>query len=237
MDYFRNIVLLAAIVGAIAGIGMTVAQQVTTVPLILKAEVFEQAGEAKAPPAHTHESEATATQEHEHGEGWAPQDGFERTAFTLAANVLTGIGFALLLIAVSELAGGILNWRQGVFWGLAAFAVFTLAPGLGLPPELPAMPAAELGARQVWWVATAFSTAGGIALLVYGQSALAAIAGVALLVAPHFIGAPQPLSHDSPIPETLHHSFVVAVVLTTLVFFVLLGGLTGYFRRRLVGTT
>jgi predicted cobalt transporter CbtA len=72
--------------------------------------------------------------------------------------------------------------------------------------------------------------------LVYGQSALAAIAGVALLVAPHFIGAPQPLSHDSPIPETLHHSFVVAVVLTTLVFFVLLGGLTGYFRRRLVGT-
>jgi cobalt transporter subunit CbtA len=234
MDYFRNIVLLAAIVGLIAGIGMTVAQQLTTVPLILKAEVFEQAEEAKAPPAHAHESEAAAA--HEHGGGWAPQDGFERTAFTLAANVLTGIGFALLLIAVSELAGGILNWRQGVFWGLAAFAVFTLAPGLGLPPELPAMPAAELGARQAWWVATALSTAGGIALLVYGRSVLAALAGVALLVAPHVFGAPQALSHDSPIPENLHHNFVVAVVMTTLVFFVLLGGLTGYFRRRLVST-
>jgi cobalt transporter subunit CbtA len=236
MDYFRNIVLLAAIVGVIAGIGMTAAQQLTTVPLILKAEVFEQAEEAKAPPTHTHESEAAAAHEHEHGGGWAPQDGFERTAFTLAANVLTGIGFALLLIAASELAGGILNWRQGVFWGLAAFAVFTLAPGLGLPPELPAMPAAELGARQAWWVATALCTAGGLALLVYGRSVLAVIAGVALLVAPHIAGAPQPLSHDSPIPETLHHSFVVAVVMTTLVFFMLLGGLTGYFRRRLVGT-
>jgi cobalt transporter subunit CbtA len=234
MDYFRNIVLLAAIVGVIAGIGMTVAQQLTTVPLILKAEVFEQAEEAKAPPAHAHESEAAAA--HEHDGGWAPQDGFERIAFTLAANVLTGIGFALLLIAVSELAGGILNWRQGVFWGLAAFAVFTLAPGLGLPPELPAMPAAELGARQAWWVATALSTAGGIALLVYGRSVLAALAGVALLVAPHVFGAPQALSHDSPIPENLHHNFVVAVVMTTLVFFVLLGGLTGYFRRRLVST-
>jgi cobalt transporter subunit CbtA len=236
MDYFRNIVLLAAIVGVIAGIGMTAAQQLTTVPLILKAEVYEQAEEAKAPPAHTHESEAATAHEHEHGGGWAPQDGFERTAFTLAANVLTGIGFALLLIAASELAGGILNWRQGVFWGLAAFAVFTLAPGLGLPPELPAMPAAELGARQAWWVATALCTAGGLALLVYGRSVLAVIAGVALLVAPHIAGAPQPLSHDSPIPETLHHSFVVAVVMTTLVFFMLLGGLTGYFRRRLVGT-
>jgi cobalt transporter subunit CbtA len=235
MDYFRNIVLLAAIVGMIAGISMTVAQQVTTVPLILKAEVFEQAEEAKAPPAHVHESEtAGAAEEHEHGEGWAPQDGFERTAFSVAVNIITGIGFALLLIAVSELAGGILDWRQGVFWGLAAFAVFTLAPGLGLPPELPAMPAAELGPRQIWWVATALSTAGGIALLVYGRSVLAVVAGVALLVAPHIVGAPQPESHESPIPENLHHSFVVAVVLTTMVFWVLLGGLTGYFRRRFV---
>jgi hypothetical protein len=56
--------------------------------------------------------------------------------------MLTGIGFALLLIAVSEFAGGIVDWRQGVFWGLAVFTVFTLAPGPA-PPELPAMPAAE----------------------------------------------------------------------------------------------
>jgi cobalt transporter subunit CbtA len=233
MDYFRNIVVLAAVVGLITGLGMTLAQEFTTVPLILKAEVFEQAEEAKAPPAPAHEDAAGAA-EHEHGEGWSPQDGFERTAFTLAANILTAIGFALLLIAVSELAGGIVDWRQGVFWGLAAFTVFTLAPGLGLPPELPAMPAAELGPRQVWWVATALSTAGGIALLVYGQSVLAVVAAVALIVAPHIIGAPQPVSHESPIPENLHHSFVVAVVLTTMVFWVLLGGLTGYFRRRFV---
>jgi len=235
MDYFRNIVLLAAIVGVIAGIGMTVAQQLTTVPLILKAEVFEQAEEAKAPAAYNHESEPAAADGHEHG-GWAPQDGFERTAFTLAANVVTGIGFALLLIAVSELAGGIVDWRQGVFWGLAAFTVFTLAPGLGLPPELPAMPAAELGPRQLWWVATAISTAGGIALLAYGRSVFAVVAAVVLLVGPHIVGAPQSVINESPIPENLHHSFVVAVVMTTLVFWMLLGGLTGYFRRRLVAT-
>lgn len=234
MDYFRNIVLIAAIAGLIAGLGMTVAQELTTVPLILKAETFEQAGEAKTPPAHVHEGANAPA--HDHGEGWAPQDGFERTAFTLAANVLTGIGFALLLIAVSELAGGIAGWRQGVFWGLSAFAVFTLAPGLGLPPELPAMPAAELGPRQAWWIATALCTAGGLALLVYGRSVLAVVAGVALLVGPHIVGAPQPVSYESPIPESLHHSFVVAVVLTTLVFWVLLGGLTGFFRARLART-
>jgi cobalt transporter subunit CbtA len=172
---------------------------------------------------------------HEHGdEGWQPADGFERTAFTLLANIVTGVGFALLLIAASELAGGIAGWRQGVFWGLAGFAVFTLAPGLGLPPELPAMPAAELGARQLWWVATVLSAAGALALIFYGRSPLAIVAAIALLVAPHLIGAPEQVSYDTPIPEGLHHSFVVAVVLTALLFWVLLGALAGLFRERFI---
>ena len=234
MDYFRNIVMLAAIAGAIAGLGMTVAQSFTTVPLILKAETFEGQSEAEAPAAaHEHATEIPA---HSHGdeEGWAPEDGFERTAFTAAANIVTGIGFALLLIAVSELFGGIRDWRQGVYWGLAAFAVFTLAPGLGLPPELPAMPAADLGARQVWWIGTVVAAGVALWLLFYQRSLLGVLAAFALLVVPHIIGAPQPDSHESPIPESLHHSFVVAVVLTTLVYFALLGGLAGYFRDRFI---
>jgi cobalt transporter subunit CbtA len=236
MDYFRNIVLVAAIAGVLAGLGMTVAQQLTTVPLILKAEVYEEQGTT---PAHDHADAATQSAAqpaaHEHGdEGWQPADGFERTAFSAIANIVTGVGFALLLIAASELAGGIAGWRQGVFWGLAGFAVFTLAPGLGLPPELPAMPAAELGARQLWWVATVLSAAGALALIFYGRSPLAIVAGIALLVAPHLIGAPEPASYDTPIPEGLHHSFVVAVVVTALLFWVLLGALAGLFRGRFI---
>jgi len=124
-----------------------------------------------------------------------------------------------------------------MFWGLAGFAVFTLAPSLGLPPELPAMPAAELGARQLWWVATAASTATALGLLVYGRSRWTVLAAITLLIAPHLIGAPQPGSYETPIPESLHHSFVVAVVLTTLLFWVLLGGLAGLFRGRFLGAS
>jgi cobalt transporter subunit CbtA len=211
---------------------MTIAQQLTTVPLILKAEVYEEQG---ATAAHDHGDAAAQPAAHEHGdEGWQPADGIERTAFTLLADIVTGVGFALLLVAASELAGGITGWRQGVFWGLAGFAVFTLAPSLGLPPELPAMPAAELGERQLWWVATAFSAAAALALMFYGRTPLAIVAAVALLVAPHLIGAPQPPSYDTPIPEGLHHNFVVAVVLTALLFWVLLGALAGLFRERFI---
>jgi cobalt transporter subunit CbtA len=232
MDYFRYIVLLAAIAGVLAGLGMTVAQQLTTVPLILKAEIYEEQG---ATSAHDH-GDAAQAQSHEE-EGWSPANGFERTAFSVLANVVTGVGFSLLLIAASELFGGITDWRQGVSWGLAGFAVFTLAPGLGLPPELPAVPAAELGPRQLWWVATALSTAMALGLLFFGRSVWAVLAAIALLVAPHLIGAPQPPSYETPIPEGLHHSFVVAVVLTTLLFWVLLGGLAGLFRRRFISAS
>ncbi len=161
-------------------------------------------------------------------EAWAPADGFERFAYSAAVNIVSGIGFALLLVAVSEFAGGIVNWRQGVLWGFAGFAVFTLAPGLGLPPELPAMPAADLGARQIWWVATVLATAHRpCADRLPWHACRCRSSALALIVAPHIVGAPQPDSHESPIPEGLHHQFVVAVTVTNLIFWVALGGIVG----------
>ena len=44
-----------------------------------------------------------------------------------------------------------------------------------------------------------------------------------LLVVPHLIGAPQPASHATAVPPDLHHRFAVAVTVTGLVFWLLLG--------------
>ncbi|SFU04314.1 CbtA family protein [Mesorhizobium sp. YR577] len=244
MTLFRNVVFIAAIAGLLSGIVMTAMQAYATVPLILKAETFENAGgghEHAAPAADNAQTVAptaeAAAPAHEHDEeGWAPADGFERFAFTALANIVTGIGFALVLVAASELAGGIPNWRQGIFWGFAGFAVFTLAPGLGLPPELPAMPAADLAARQVWWIGTVVATAAGLGLIAFRSSLVFSLIGVALMVAPHLLGAPQPASHESPIPPDLHHQFVVAVTVTNLIFWVVLGAAVGVIRGRFTGT-
>lgn len=235
MSIFRNVVFVAALAGLCAGILMAAMQAYATVPLILEAELFENAG-----GGHDHAAEAAAPAaagqagaEAEEEEGWAPEDGFERTFYTVLANIVTGIGFGLVLVAASELAGGIRNWREGIFWGLAGFAVFTLAPGLGLAPELPAMPAADLATRQVWWIATVAATAAGLALIAFRRTLPLALLGLALIVVPHLVGAPQPESHDSPIPADLHHSFVVAVTVTNLIFWVALGMLVAMFRQRI----
>lgn len=235
MSIFRNVVFVAALAGLLAAVVMTALQMFSTVPLILQAEVYEQAAE----PA-PHEDAAAGTEAaapaHEHeAEAWEPADGFERYSFTALANLVTGIGFALLLVVASEFAGGIAGWRQGLLWGLAGFAVFTLAPGLGLPPELPAMPAADLGGRQVWWWGTVAATAAGLALIAFRQSLPFAALGLALIVVPHVIGAPQPVDYETPIPEGLHHQFVVAVTVTNLVFWAVLGAAVGALRARFLG--
>ena len=248
MNLFRNVVFIAAIAGLVAGVVLACMQAYATVPLILKAEVYEQAGgghqheHAAAPAAADSNAMSTAAPAPAEAaapaadEGWAPADGFERFAFSVLANIVTGIGFALVLVAVSEFAGGIGSWRQGVFWGLAGFAAFTLAPGLGLPPELPAMPVADLTQRQIWWWATVAATAAGLGLIAFRKSLPLAILAVALIVAPHIVGAPQPDSFETPIPEGLHHQFVVAVTLTNLVFWLVLGAVVGVVRARFTGT-
>lgn len=239
MRIFRNAVFTAAIAGLFAGLLLAAMQSVATVPLILQAESFEAVG------GHDHgdhadaagQNGAAADSHHHDGEAWAPADGAERLAYTILANIVTGIGFALILVAVSELAGGLSGWRAGLWWGLAGFAVFTLAPGLGLPPELPAMPAADLAARQTWWLATVLLTAGGLAIIVFWRSLPLSLLAIAMIVAPHLWGAPLPDSFDSPVPEALHHRFVVAVTVTSLLFWLALGMFAGTVRDRFLGTS
>src|SRR5258708_10397917 len=142
MPVFRSIVFSAALAGLIVGAVISVAQFVGTVPLIQKSEVYERKAAAEAPPA-AHE-QAGAPHDHDkarsHDREWEPEDGFQRNAFTVAANILTAIGFALLLTGVYAIRGRPVTWRERLLWGPGAFVVFTAAPTPRLPPQLPRTP-------------------------------------------------------------------------------------------------
>jgi cobalt transporter subunit CbtA len=234
MDTFRRLVVAAALAGSIAGIFVTLLHQVTTVPVILSAEIYERAAAAQR-PASAMAAMPVDAQEHEHGAtSWEPADGLERAAFTALADVLTGIGFALVLVAIYALWGRAVDWRKGLYFGLAGFAAVSLAPSLGLPPEVPGTAAGPLAARQIWWVLTALLTSGGLALLFLGRKPILMLAGVALIVFPHAYGAPQAAQYASAAPEAIAHRFVVAVMITSLLFWAALGALTGLFYDRVL---
>jgi cobalt transporter subunit CbtA len=238
MSVFRSIVFSAVVAGAIVGAVVTVAQQFGTVPLILKGEVYERAAdEAVAPSAQAAPAAANEHGDHEHNAAaWEPKEGFERNAFTAAANILTGIGFALLLGGIFALRARSVTWYEGLLWGLAGFVTFTVAPGLGLPPELPGVPAAPLLSRQLWWAATAAATAAGLGLLFLRRSPWAAVFGLCLIALPHLIGAPQLEHVHTDVPAALSHQFVGFVTLTSLLFWALLGSLTGIAYQRFSAT-
>jgi cobalt transporter subunit CbtA len=173
MAIVTRLLCVALCAGALSGVFATAAHQIGTVPLILKAEVYEKAAQHVGAGAD------------EHTAAWAPENGVERSAYTLLADILTGIGFALLLAAGLTLRGAEVSWRQGLFWGLAGFATFTLAPGLGLPPLVPGSDAAPLLERQLWWLATALSTGCALALLAFTKRAHWAVLAAILIVLPH----------------------------------------------------
>jgi cobalt transporter subunit CbtA len=219
MPVFRSIVFSAVLAGLIVGAFISVVQFFGIVPLIQQSEVYERkaAAPAAAPTAHNHADKKGSESE------WEPEPGFQRHAFTFAANILTAIGFALLLTGIYAVRRRTVPWREGMFWGLAGFAVFTVAPSLGLPPELPGMPVADLAARQIWWIGTAGATAIALWLWFFRSEAWAAVLGLALIALPHLIGAPVAPEFHSDVPAALSHRFVVVVTITSLVFWVFLG--------------
>ena len=235
---YSRILIAAVISGIVAGIAFTGLQAFKVMPLIWQAETFESTSGNTA-SGHSHGAPAANT--HSHGdEGhdtWAPADGVERIAFTLLANVLIGIGFALLLCAAFALYGQV-DWRKGLIWGLLGYTIFQLAPAFGLPPELPGMRSAPVNDRQIWWVAAVAATAGGLALIFLAKQGIWKAVGIAFIALPHMIGSPHP-HFDGPgaLPAELAASFVSASLITNLLFWLLLGGVSAFAFNRHTSTS
>jgi len=225
-------VLFAAILaGLAAGIFYTGAQAVKVVPIILEAETYENAGEEKVETLenHSHATVAEAKTGHEHDpEAWGPEDGFERTFYSLISNSIVGVAYSLLLVAAILLSKLPISPKLGMVWGAVGFVVFVLAPGLGLPPEVPGTVAASVPDRQAWWLATVVATALGLGLFAFKTQWYWLALGLVLVLAPHIYGAPQPVHHESLAPANLAAEFVVAAIVTAGIFWLFLGGILGW---------
>lgn len=231
---FQRVFLTALLAGVAAGLVVFAVQRVKIFPLIERAEVYEAEAERADALRHQHEHGGAPQQAAE--TKWEPAPGFERAAYTLLADVVAGVGFALVLagaVALAGMRGYRIDVRRGLLWGMAGFVVFTLAPSLGLAPELPGMAAADLVQRQTWWIGTAVATAAGLGLIVFRQGWPYRLAGIVLLLLPHVVGAPQHAGPGGSVPPELEAQFVVASLAIAALFWLVLGGLSGWLYPRL----
>lgn len=215
-----RVLLAALLAGIAAGLIMAAIQHVRLTPMIVAAERFETSGHDHD---HAATGEAAAAESHDHGEGWAPADGWQRTLSTTVTAMLSGAAFAILLAAVSLVSGLAITRRNGIVWGLCGFLAVSLAPAAGLAPELPGMPAGDLAARQAWWLGTIAATGLGLYLIAARRETWALPLAVVLIVLPHLIGAPAPLSHESAVPPGLAAAFAANALAANAVFWVLIG--------------
>jgi cobalt transporter subunit CbtA len=154
--------------------------------------------------------------------------------FTFGANLLMGVGYSFVLVALYLLWREPRNTLSGAIYGLAGFLVFFAAPGVGLPPELPGTAAAELSIRQEWWAMTAVATAVGLFLLFSQKSWVMRALALAIVIAPHFVPAPQPAVESSLAPAQLQSQFRVAATACNALFWLSLGVASSFAYRKLV---
>ena len=170
-------------------------------------------------------------------EAWAPQDGLERIFYTTVTAILTGVGFALLLLSGMIMRGEKIDTRRGLLWGAGGFIAFVLAPSLGLPPELPGMVASDILARQSWWITAAVASIVGLWGLVFGEKIHYKILAVIIAITPHLFGAPHPeVLSTNGVPPELAAQFVTVSIAVGGLFWALIGGFSGYFYERLERT-
>ena len=229
---FRRIIFNAVVVGALAGLLLSVLQIISVNPIIFAAEAFEVV-------EHDHGS-------HDHsGEAWAPADGGERTLYTVLSNMLAGVGFASVILALMsqfQLQGLTrLNLAKGVLWGAAGFIAFFVAPGLGLPPEIPGIEASPVEHRQTWWVLAVFGVGAGLLVLAFAPAKFKAL-GALLIALPYVINAPHPegpaFTHPDPAAvealTALHEKFIMMSGVSNLVFWLVLGLVSAWVLNRRV---
>lgn len=216
---FQKLLTSGLFAGFAAGLISGALQFVFVQPVLLHAELYES-GQL------THFGAATQA------EALLPTVEWTRNLLTVLFTALIFSAYGLLLVAGFALAegrGATIDARTGALWGLAGFAVFQFAPAVGLPPELPGMAAADLQARQIWWLSCVVATGAGLWLLAVERGLATSVAGVVLLAAPHVIGAPHPHDFTGPTPPELASLFAGRTLGVGLASWALLGLLAGYF--------
>ena len=218
----RHLVTSALFAGVAAGLIAAFLQFWLVIPLLLEGELYESGvrihGAAAAEPAVPN-----------------PPLDLPRNLLTAGFNAVTFTGYALILLAfmaLAEMRGHALTPRQGVLWGLAGFLAVHLAPAIGLPPELPGTVAADLVPRQIWWLATVLATGLGTALVAFTRSPVLWLISLALLAAPHIIGAPQLDTYSGVAPPELSALFATRSLGVAAASWVTLGVLATYFWTR-----
>ena len=202
----RRLFGTALIAGAVAGTFSALSQLWLLQPLLAAAELVEVGDHTHANAGH-----------------------LARHALTFAANIISFCGFALVMVALME-------WFQprpkfsplmtGALWGGLGYIAIILAPTLGLPPNLPGVPVADIALRQTWWLIAVLSASASLWIALLSPLPVwKYVLAVLVFAAPHIYGAPT-TDEVSNLPAAWAALFAVRSVGISFIAWMILGMLS-----------
>jgi len=206
LNNIRDIVITAIIAGVLAGLALSLVQQLRVVPLVLEVESHKT--ENRQVNATVHPDNQTQPSPHATVAVWA--------------NMLTGTAFALLLAMAYKLRGNI-SLFEGLLWGLAGVTVFFVVPAIGMPPELANIAAVPLNERQTWWWLAVSCSAVALTLMFLQRRRHMRFLGAVLLFIPFLSGAPEAPHLSQHLSSEMSQRFLYAAAQANGVFWVVLG--------------
>ena len=227
----KHMLTSALIAGFAAGLLCALLQYLLVEPDILLAERYESGALVHFAATSGHDQTQTApasgAEDQTHQAPETEDSPILRHTLTVLFSVLTYCGYGLLLlgaIRLAETTGIKIGPAQALLWGIAGFLTFQMMPALGLAPELPGTPAADLNARQVWWAITAIATATSLWFIAYGSTHWQRLAGAGVLAAPHIWGAPKLAGFGGIVPPELAAAFTAHSLGVGLITWIVLAG-------------
>ena len=158
----------------------------------------------------------------------------KRFFFTFLDYLVLAVGFSFLILAAFLLSGVNVGVGNGILWGLAGYLVFTIAPSLGISPELPGTFFGDLGYKQFSWISISILTALGLWFLVFRKSYILKMIGILIILIPQIV-LPDATNHSTSasIPESLYGEFLINTLVSLFLFWVFLGASSGAILRKL----
>ena len=122
-----------------------------------------------------------------------------------------------MMVGVSMLLNIPITTQNSFVWGVFGFIAVALAPSVGMPPELPGMPAADLYTRQIWWVVTILATSTALYMWLFAKNYWWQLSAFIIAIAPQLFAPINAAKSESNLPASLAAEFASSSLAANLV--------------------
>jgi|TARA_B110000438_G_C15730130_1_gene613846 cobalt transporter subunit CbtA len=213
---FNKYIYPPILTGVITGLIISIISIFVLYPIIHEAELLETSGNIQI-DAHVmgHLDDAS----HEHIDNQAVLKYFQQRNFiTLMVNICITVGYAFVIIGLTNLLKINIRLKSAMAIGLVGFICFYLLPSIALIPQLPGAQYTQgLYERQLIWLSIVFLSLIGFIVIYINSSNIKRLIGLVLVFLPLTLILILNDNISMEVSNSLHYKFIYYTFFSNLI--------------------